>query len=505
MIATDKEQLDAVGRESVLRPSPFTSFGRSPWAIAALLGFALLLRAYNADAWSLWEDEETSIFFSQQLDKPFARFFPLFFQYLHGLYKVTGVSVASARYASALFGVLSIGLVYFCARRIASWRVALVAALLLAMNLGHLFWSQSIRYFILLFSLQLLSLYWFLEGMERGRIGLLLLSNLAFALCLGTHFSALLMMPVFVAYLFLMICAKQKDGAYNLRGYLYFGLPHAVILLFFVFNILQAQKFMSGAPSPIARDPVHVMTTSACYFGLPIIALALLAPVISSLVPRRTLLFLFVAGFLPGLELVVIAALNLSNVTWYNAFFSLAPLVILAAMTLVSLYDKGYRRLGWVGGGVAVAWSGVLLLGYYTVMHGDRPRWSDAAAYLRVEMGSHSGSKANPKIFATVPGVVAYYLGVPPGETMGCTLVQPLPKHSPAAKPEGEQWYVVESGNATPEMESWLVKSCVLKATFAAKTGPKDRTVRVYYRGADVPADRVADKADPPPSPNGSN
>jgi hypothetical protein len=486
-MGSEREKLKDAGIESGKAPGAIARFLESPWAVAAILVVALALRFYRADRWSLWEDEETSIYFSQQLGKAFPRFFPLFFYALRGLYEITGVSVASARFVCATFGILSIYLTYSCIRKLTSREVALVAAFLLALNLGHLYWSQSIRYFIILFSFQLLSLYWFVDGMERGKLGLLLLSNLAFILCLLTHFSALLMTPVFIAYVFLMTCARQTGGAYNLRGYLTFGVPHVIILGFFVPRIVKAASFMSGAPSPLARDPLHVLITCTSYFGLPIVALSLLAPFVRPLVPKRILLFFLIWGFLPVLELVVIAKLNLSNVTWYNAFFSLAGLVALASMTLVSLYVNGFRRLALAGGGGAAAFAAVLLAGYYTVMHGDRPRWQDAALYLREEAKFQASSTSNPEIFATVPGVVAHHLGVPPGETMGNSLVRNMPDDPPTSPPEVDQWYVVESSNASPKVEAWLMKSCKLKATFAARTGPKDRSVSVYYCAARPP------------------
>ena len=146
----------------------------SPWAILVVVAVAVVLRAWGASEWSLWEDEETSIYFSQQPDKPFPRFFPLFFLALKGVYQLTGVSVAAGRMLAAAFGIVSIGLVYAMARRLLSREIAVLAALLLTLNLGHLFWSQSIRYFTLLFVLELLSMYWFLEGFERRKIGLFL-------------------------------------------------------------------------------------------------------------------------------------------------------------------------------------------------------------------------------------------------------------------------------------------------------------------------------------------
>jgi hypothetical protein len=459
----------------------------SPWAILVVVAAAVALRAWGVSEWSLWEDEETSVYFSQQLGKPFPRFFPLFFLALNGLYQLTGVSVAAGRMLAAAFGIASIGLVYATARRQFSREIALLASLLLALNLGHLFWSQSIRYFTLLFVLELLSMYWFLEGFERGKIGLLLLSNLAFALALWTHFSALLLMPVYVAYLFFMLWGRQSGGAYNLRGYLIFAASHGAVLGLMALQFVRFHGVLKGMADPTMQDPLHLSILSAAYFGVPVIALALLAPFVAVNVPRRIVLFFVTAGVLPVLELIVIAGLHLSNVTWYYGFFAFAGFSIAAGVALVSLYQRGYRWSARLGGAAALLYAVPLLAGYYTTMYGDRPRWKDACHYLLQEENVHVNAGEKTRVFATVPGVVAFYLGVPPGETMNNPFVREAPDRPPSPPYEFDQWYVVESGHATPAFESWLHASCTLRATFPARTGPRDRSIHIYYCPASSP------------------
>jgi hypothetical protein len=476
----------------------------SPWPLLVILAAALALRFWGLADWSLWEDEETSIYFSQQPSKPFPRFFPVFFLSLHGLYRATGVSVFAGRVLAAMFGIGSIVLVYALARRL-SREIALLAALLLALNLGHLFWCQSIRYFTLLLLFELLSMYWFLEGFERGSYKVLLLSNIAFGLALLTHFSALLLMPVYVAYLFFMICGRQSGGAYNLRGYLFFGGLHGIVLGLMALQFIRFHAVLKGMDDKSLQDPLHLLMTAAAYFGAPIILLGILAPVVAVNVPKRIALFFMTAGALPVLEGVVIARLNLSNVTWYYSFVALGGFVIAAAITLVSLYQRGFRWSAGLGMAVVLLYSLPLLAGYYTAMYGDRPRWKDACGYLRQDENVRVTDSERTQVYATVPGVVAYYMGVPPDETMGSSLVQPISQHSSDGDREVDRWFVVESGHVTPEVESWLEKSCTLKATFAAWTGPRDRSIRVYYHGTGAPNDRIVGIAGHSSSPQGSN
>jgi hypothetical protein len=144
----------------------------------------------------------------------------------------------------------------------------------------------------------------------------------------------------------------------------------------------------------------------------------------------------------------------------------------------VALYRRGRPGLA-VGLGTGTVLAAVpFLIGYYTTMHGDRPRWAEAAGYLRRAADVRPQRSDNPAIYATVPGVVARYLGVPADQTMGHPLVRDLPPQPPEGA--SEQWFVVEVGVLTPAYRAWLEGRCDLLASFVARSGPKDRTVNVY-------------------------
>jgi hypothetical protein len=453
------------------------------YALCALLvlGIAVALRFFKLSEWSLWDDEQTSIYFALRPDRPFPSFFPLFFLALHEFFALTNVSVEAARVFSAAIGIGSVFLAYVSYRRLLSPHVALLGALLLAINLGHLFWSQSIRYYTLLLSFQILSMYWFFTGFERDRPVALLLSNLAFLGAMLTHFSALLLAPVYVAYLALIIYRRESGGGYVLRRYIFFGLPFLIILAVFSARILHAQRLVGGFPMYAgAFDPVHLLVTVIAYFGVPVLVLGLLAPAVAYRAPSRTMLFLLMVSVLPLAELAVLAEFRLMGVSWNYAFLSLFGFCGLAATCLVSLYQRQRRLASALLGSATLVYYAVFLAAYYTTMHGDRPRWQDAAAFLRQEANVTATSQT-PPVFATLPGVVAYYLGVDPAQIMEHPRVQRLPPH-PAPSDLGiEQWYVVEAHVVSGEYASWFAAHCTLEKRFAAQTGPMDRSVLVYH------------------------
>jgi hypothetical protein len=170
--------------------------------------------------------------------------------------------------------------------------------------------------------------------------------------------------------------------------------------------------------------------------------------------------------------------MNFVNVTWYYGFVAMVGLAVLSAASLTSLWNRGYRR---AAAGLAVAtfgYYGCFLGMYCTTAHGDRPRWGDAARFVRDEYGVRPGSPVRPKLYANVPGPVAFYLGEHPSKYEPSRVVVGLPER-PADLPDGGI-YVVEERSLSPTYLAWFVNHCDLKARFEAHTGPADRSVSVY-------------------------
>jgi hypothetical protein len=290
---------------------------------------------------------------------------------------------------------------------------------------------------------------------------------------------------VLIGYLLVVIWRGESEGGYHPRYYLVFSLPFLVILGAFAGRLFQAQKLMSGWAIPCLRDPWHILLTLIAYCGLPLIGMALLAPTVARNTPVRIIIFLLTAAWIPVVELAVIAQLNVTNVTWYYGFICMVGFAGLAAVCLVSLCER-HRRLATFLGLVTVLYYSGFLVAYYTTMHGDRPRWQDAVAFLR-QQANVSPTNTTPEVFAGVPGVVAFYLGVDPAQTMGHPRVQELPEHPPEHGATAERWYIVEARLLTSEYTSWFAERCTLESRFEARTGSVDRSLLVYRCGPRSP------------------
>ncbi len=128
------------------------------------LGFAL--RIVNLGAESLWYDES---FTSWIVKLPFERMIgaiagdvhpPLWYLIEWGWVRIVGDSEFALRLPAALFGVLSIVLIYYVGKAAGlDDRVSLLGALLVAVMPGHLYYSQDARMYPLLTCCVLLMIY----------------------------------------------------------------------------------------------------------------------------------------------------------------------------------------------------------------------------------------------------------------------------------------------------------------------------------------------------------
>jgi mannosyltransferase len=156
--------------------------GRSRWAtvVPVLLVVALgaSLRLYRIGSQPLWLDEADSLHFARE---SLARLWswsaladpgnpPLYYSLLHG-WLVFGDSEASLRLLSALFGVLTLPLVYALGRTIRDHRLGVVGALLSAISPFQVWYSQEARgYSLLTFgaALAMLGVAYLLRHPERS-------------------------------------------------------------------------------------------------------------------------------------------------------------------------------------------------------------------------------------------------------------------------------------------------------------------------------------------------
>ena len=147
--------------------------------LLAILLTAAALRLYNIHRETAWNDEALSLRF---LDAPTWRAYaeplfredhavrhvPVYFAAQYGWSRVFGPSVLSLRMMSFTCAMISIGLLYGTAKRLASERAALIAAGLFAVSLPHIYYAQEVRFYAFATLLVLASNYAFVRLVQNG-------------------------------------------------------------------------------------------------------------------------------------------------------------------------------------------------------------------------------------------------------------------------------------------------------------------------------------------------
>ena len=147
-----------------------------------LLCIAGFLRMWNLGVASFWVDEVNTVFAADSWVKSGELTLPSgsvygrarIHTYIVSLfYRLLGVSETTSRLPSALFGVLSIVVVYLLAKRVFDNRVALLSAFLMTFSHFEVGWSRVTRMYTLLQFLALCVVWCFFKGFENGGEGVI--------------------------------------------------------------------------------------------------------------------------------------------------------------------------------------------------------------------------------------------------------------------------------------------------------------------------------------------
>jgi uncharacterized membrane protein len=223
-----------------------------------------------------------------------------------------GDSEIILRLPSALFGVSSIPTIYVLARKFSNTTTGLAAAGLLAFSPTHVYYSQEARSYTLAIFLVLLSSYFFVLAVERGRRSDWVLWTVSSILAFYSHdFAALVLVAQAASFLF------KKDAPWGrlvLCGSLIF--LSAIPGLTYVFRASPENLNFVWMPRPSLKEFWHLAT----FFGGGGVKVALA-------------LVLWIAGLVS----IWRSRSSSGDTFWRGAFIALwavAPALILALISL---------------------------------------------------------------------------------------------------------------------------------------------------------------------------
>lgn len=135
--------------------------------------FALFLRLIGIGFESIWVDEAISIAQSSQTFDMMIYLTgldvhpPLFNTILFFWIRLFGDGAIAVRFISAIFGSMSVYLIYILANKIYGKKFALVSSMLLALSAFHIYFSQEARMYTLLVFLVLINSLFFLDSNNK--------------------------------------------------------------------------------------------------------------------------------------------------------------------------------------------------------------------------------------------------------------------------------------------------------------------------------------------------
>ena len=464
--------------------------GPSGTSWGLFLGLALglaLLRFFKLGTWGLWVDEAHTLHDSLAPGGFSILDYPLGYLLTRGAMDLMGGSLDewTLRLAPACLGALGLPLTYWAARPFVGRRRAAAAALIVGVSAWHLYWSQSARAYTLAQDLALLGGGLVARGVLAGRPRLHLLGIAIAALAAFAHPSAAFLLPVWV----LGPAALQRLGVSLPRRYATAPLILGVLAVAMVLGGWGVSVWGNYWDAKQGSSIVHYLLSTG-YYVTPFLALAALAGALVAWRRRAGFDLLVLAACATVGGLGVLASFFVI-VTAQYVFVALPWIAILATapLELTLLHERRWARWALLGLLLVPAAADCAL--YFGPRHGNRPRWSEAYAYVWSERGPED------LIVGMAAPVGEYYLD--PGAThlrshRSLVRLNPYSRHIPAhwARQGRRIWYVVRHEDlATWEpadraaFQQVLETQCRLAAVFEVDYTPRDLDVAVYVREAD--------------------
>lgn len=153
--------------------------------LAGIILFGAFLRLYGLNAESFWLDEGATYYAIQHgksyiLNNIFTKATlvpehfnqggeaPFFFLISYYWSKLFGLKIYMLRLPSAIFGIISIYVVFLLGKELFNIKAGLISAFILAINHQHIYYSQEFRMYSLVILLASLSVYFLFKALKEG-------------------------------------------------------------------------------------------------------------------------------------------------------------------------------------------------------------------------------------------------------------------------------------------------------------------------------------------------
>jgi hypothetical protein len=378
---------------------------RGPQAARVFMALALVLgltRFWRLGEWGLWVDEAHTLHDAMWLLPGSPPDYPLGYLAVRAVIELCGGATGEAvlRFFPALCGFLSIPMCAWALQPALGPTRSSATALLLSVSSWHLFWSQNARSYTLALVLSLIGAGLWLRGVLQPDRRALAGGLAAGAAAAFAHPSAALLLPAWLLAPVLVgplgARLKQRPPALLLVGTALLG---ALVMGGWMAAVWNTYENVKGGTSFM-----HFVSTTGWYMTPGFLLGALLGAWMAWRARQAEELLLAIVVALVFLGATV-ASMFVKVAAQY--IFVLLPWVAALATLPLARIRRPALRTAWMLLLCLPPLADTVL--YFTVRHGDRPRWKEAFALVFEERGPED------LVFGMHAPVGEYYLN--PGAT----------------------------------------------------------------------------------------
>jgi len=444
-------------------------------AVLALFVLACAIRFFRLGHWSFWADEIATLRDAENLRAVIG--YPVGYALIGAWMRLWGVTEFTARFVPAVFGAVTVPVIYLVGRSMFSHRVGILAGAFLALSNFHLFFSQFARYYTLLMLLSLLAMWAIYTGVERNARGRLITGLALLALGFWTHWAAALLVPATALCFLWLWCGGERPLGLTRANMLLFFLPLCGGILLVPPVVRFLGSWTGGAGFSLFRAGLTALKLLYRLDAGVLVCAAAGGWLLLRLHDRRAK-WLISFVLVPSLLMVVLVGFSQGGSRF--GIVVLPPVVLLAAGGLDRLLHGVVRSSRiWVSVVLVLV---LLLMGlkdaaYFTVEKGQRPRWREAVAYYR-EMAL----KGPHTLIASTPAIAAHYGGEEARalREIDDSELRALFVHSPEERPA---WILVEHvANVAPTETQQVILSehATLVRRWPLQVGLLDYSMSLY-------------------------
>ena len=195
--------------------------------LSVILLLGLFLRIYDLGQESIWYDEGATIFAAKLSWHQFLEWQlgdtmpPLHYILLHGWIQLFGDSEFATRFLSVIFGMVAIIMIYKVGSLIYGKNAGILSALLLALSVFHIQYSQEVRSYALITPLTLLSMYFFIRLLKEKSLVVSIGYVLSSILLVYTHHFASFVIVAQNIYFTTLLFLPGDGNETNLKRWIF--------------------------------------------------------------------------------------------------------------------------------------------------------------------------------------------------------------------------------------------------------------------------------------------